>query len=81
MHTIGALKALRARGVRIPEQVIVLGSFFVSPWDTLLEPPLPLVNQDMRRMARQAVEFLMQRLQGDDSPPRTVLLDAELIVR
>lgn len=80
MHTIGVLKALRARGVRIPDQVTVLGGFFVSPWDTLLEPPLPLVNQDMQRMARQAVEFLMQRLQGDDSPPRTVLLDAELIV-
>jgi DNA-binding LacI/PurR family transcriptional regulator len=80
MHTIGVLKSLRARGVRIPDQVIVVGGFFVSPWDTLLEPPLPLVNQDMQRMARQAVEFLIQRLQGDDSPPRTVLLDAELIV-
>jgi DNA-binding LacI/PurR family transcriptional regulator len=60
--------------------VAVIGGFFVSPWDRLLEPPLPLVNQDMGRMARQAVEFLMQRLRGDDSPPRTVLLDAELIL-
>ena len=44
------------------------------------EPPLPLVNQDLQRMARKAVEFLMQRLGGDDSPPRMVLLDPELIV-
>jgi LacI family transcriptional regulator len=79
-HTIGVLKALKERGVRIPDQVAIVGGFFVSPWDTLLEPPLPLVNQDMQRMARQAVEFLMQRLNGDDSPPRTVLLDPELIV-
>jgi LacI family transcriptional regulator len=79
-HTIGALKALRERGVRIPEQVAVIGGFFVSPWDTLLEPPLPLVNQDMNLMARTAVEFLMQRLAGDASPPRTVLLDPELIL-
>jgi LacI family transcriptional regulator len=79
-HTIGALKALRERGVRIPEQVAVIGGFFVSPWDTLLEQPLPLVNQDMHLMARTAVEFLMERLAGDDSPPRTVLLDPELIL-
>ncbi len=79
-HTIGVVKALRERGVRVPEQVAVIGGFFVSPWDTLLEPPLPLVNQDMQRMARIAVEFLMQRLGGDDSPPRMMLLDPELIL-
>jgi LacI family transcriptional regulator len=79
-HTIGVLKALRARGVRVGDQVAVIGGFFVSPWDTLIEPPLPLVNQDMQCMARKAVEFLMQRLGGDDSPPRVVLLDPELIV-
>lgn len=79
-HTIGVVKALRERRVRIPDQVAVIGGFFVSPWDRLLEPPLPLINQDMGRMARQAVEFLMERLGGDDSPPRTVLLDAELIL-
>jgi len=79
-HTIGVVKALRERGVSVPEQVAVIGGFFVSPWDTLLEPSLPLVNQDMRHMARKAVEFLMQRLDGDDSPPRMVLLDPELIL-
>jgi len=79
-HTIGVVKALRERGVRVPDQVAVVGGFFVSPWDTLLEPSLPLVNQDMRRMARKAVEFLMKRLGGDDSPPRMMLLDPELIL-
>jgi LacI family transcriptional regulator len=79
-HTIGVLKALRQRSVRVGDQVAVIGGFFVSPWDALLDPPLPLVNQDLQRMARQAVEFLMQRLRGDNSPPRTVLLDPELIV-
>ena len=79
-HTIGVLRALRALGVRVGDQVAVIGGFFVSPWDTLIEPPLPLVNQDLQCMARKAVEFLMQRLGGDDSPPRVVLLDPELIV-
>lgn len=30
-HTIGVLKALRERGVRVPDQIAVLGGFFVSP--------------------------------------------------
>jgi DNA-binding LacI/PurR family transcriptional regulator len=80
MHTISVVRALRQRGIRIPDQVAIVGGFFVSPWDMLLEPPLPLVNQNMEYMAQQAVEFLMQRLRGDNPPPRAVLLDAELVV-
>jgi LacI family transcriptional regulator len=80
LHTIAVVKALRQQGIAIPDQVAVVGGFFVSPWDALVEPPLPLVDQDMRHMARQAVEFLMERVQGCDLPPRTVLLDARLIV-
>ena len=64
----------------IPDQITAIGGFFVSPWDTLLEPPLSLNNQDVRLMARVAVEFLMQRLAGDDAAPRTRLLDLELVV-
>jgi LacI family transcriptional regulator len=78
-HTIGVMKVLRQWGIRIPDQVAVVGGFFVSPWDTLLEPPLTLVNQDMRLMACKAVEFLMQRLQGCDLPPRTLLLEPEIM--
>ena len=80
LHTIAVVKALRQQGIGIPDQVAVVGGFFVSPWDALVEPALPLVDQDMRHMARQAVEFLMERVQGCDLPPRTVLLDARLIV-
>jgi LacI family transcriptional regulator len=80
LHTIAVVKALRQQGIAIPDQVAVVGGFFVSPWDALVEPALPLVDQDMRHMARQAVEFLIQRVQGCDLPPRTVLLDAKFIV-
>ena len=79
LHTIAVVKALRQQGIAIPDQVAVVGGFFVSPWDALVEPALPLVDQDMRHMARQAVEFLIQRVQGCDLPPRTVLLDTKLI--
>jgi DNA-binding LacI/PurR family transcriptional regulator len=79
LHTIAVVKALRQQGIRLPDQVAVVGGFFISPWDALVEPPLPLVNQDMRLMARQAVDFLIERMQGNDLPPRTVLLDTEII--
>jgi LacI family transcriptional regulator len=80
MQTVSVVKSLRQRAIRIPDQVAVVGGFFVSPWDILIEPPLPLVSQDLEGMASQAVELMMQRLRGDDQPPRTVLLDTELVL-
>jgi DNA-binding LacI/PurR family transcriptional regulator len=79
MHTVSVMRALRDRDIHVPDQIAVVGGFFISPWDVLLEPPLPLVNQDMDSMAQQAVGFLMQRLGGENPPPRAVLLDAKLV--
>ena len=81
MITIEVMKALKTRNVRVPDQIKLVGGFFDSPWNELLDPPLPLVNQNIERMSEIAVEFLIERLNGDDSPPRCVLLDAELITR
>jgi DNA-binding LacI/PurR family transcriptional regulator len=78
LHTIAVVKALRQQGISIPDQVAVIGGFFVSPWDALIESAVPLVDQDMSCMATQAVEFLMQRIDGCDLPPRTVLLETDI---
>jgi LacI family transcriptional regulator len=81
MIAIEVVKVLKDRGIRIPEDVAIIGGFFDSPWNALLDPPLPLVNQDIEHMSALAVDFLIERINGNDTPPRTVLLDAELIVR
>jgi LacI family transcriptional regulator len=81
MITISVVKTLRELNINIPDQVAIMGGFFDSPWNELLDPPLPLISQDMERLAELVVEFLLKRLQGDTSPPRQFLLDADLITR
>lgn len=74
---VGSIKALKQRGIRVPEQVRLTGGFADTPWNALLEPPMPTVRQDFQRVAQVAVEYLMARIQGDKSPPRTTLIPAE----
>jgi len=46
-----------------------------------LDPPVTVIYQDPRRMGRQAANMLFDRINGDTSPPRRVLLPVRLIVR
>jgi LacI family transcriptional regulator len=46
-----------------------------------LSPPVTAVYQDPRRMGRQAANLLFDRINGDTSPSRRVLLPVRLIVR
>jgi LacI family transcriptional regulator, galactose operon repressor len=46
-----------------------------------LSPPVTAIYQDPRRMGRQAANLLFDRINGDTSPSRRVLLPVRLIVR
>ena len=73
---VRTIKTLRKRAIDVPEHVLVGGGFVHSPWNDLLEPPLPLVHQDFETMAQQAVEFLVERLGGHNPPPRVKLISS-----
>jgi DNA-binding LacI/PurR family transcriptional regulator len=75
---IGAMQALQARGVAIPDQVAVVG-FDDIPAASLTNPPLTTVMQDTRRAGEMLVETLL-RLVANESVAGTVL-PARLIVR
>jgi len=76
---VDAIVNLKQHRILVPEQVHVVGGFFNSPWNALLDPPIPIVNQDFKRVAKSAIEFLMERVQGIESPPRTVLIETEFL--
>jgi LacI family transcriptional regulator len=77
---VGAMKALKLRSLRVPDQIRITGGFFDSPWNALLEPPVPIIRQNLQAVASKAVEFLMDRLKGDESPPKLELVEAEFVV-
>ncbi|MEX2540468.1 MAG: LacI family DNA-binding transcriptional regulator, partial [Trueperaceae bacterium] len=62
---VGLYHAARSAGVRIPEDISVVG-FDDLPWSAYLDPPLTTVRQPARAMGRAAASRLLDALGGDD---------------
>lgn len=77
---LGALEALRGFGLRVPEDVAIVG-YDDEPWAGLLDPPLTTVRQPSYEIGRRAAELLFQRIAAMDRSPALVVLQPELVVR
>jgi DNA-binding LacI/PurR family transcriptional regulator len=75
----GALRALRAAGRRVPEDVAVVG-FEDSAVARYAQPPLTTVRQPIEEMGRQATRLLLAQVAGDAGGMH-LILDTELVVR
>lgn len=75
---IGAMRALQAAGLRIPEDVAVVG-FDDIPAASIANPPLTTVMQDPRLAGRKLVETLIGRIR--EEPVGSTLLPTRLVVR
>jgi len=80
LMTIGAVRAIRSRRLRIPED-IALVAVDDPPWAELVEPPLTTLAQPVRQMADCAVRLLFERIGGQRTKATTELFEFELIVR
>jgi len=72
MLAIGVLQAAAATGVRVPEELSVVG-FDGTALAQIASPPLTTVVQPMREMGRAAVQLLIESLQNGGTPRRVVL--------
>lgn len=79
---LGALRALADRGLRVPEDVAVIGLDDVED-ARFAVPRLSTVAPDKEGIARTAVRMLAERLGpgGSEIAPRDVRADFELVVR
>lgn len=78
--TLGALEAIRVRGLRVPDDVALIG-YDDAPWARVVEPPLTVVRQTASELGRRAMELLIRRLDDPDREPECVMLQPELVVR
>lgn len=60
---IGFYRACKEKGVRIPEDISVVG-FDNSPMTTLIEPNLTTIQQPIDQMSRHAAESLLALIEG-----------------
>lgn len=76
--TIGAAKALHQLGLEHTVALIGFDDFLLAD---VLEPGISVVAQDTSSLGRWAAQLLFNRLQGDDSPPRTHSVPTKLVSR
>lgn len=76
---IDALLALRERGLRVPEDVAVVG-FDDIPLARYVVPPLTTVRQPAYELGFNATQAVLAALRGE-TLPEGVVLPAELVVR
>jgi LacI family transcriptional regulator len=79
--SIGAMKALRDSGLRVPEDVAMI-SFDDLPVTFVVNPYLTVAAQPAYEMGQKATELLLNRLTGEAAEEcQEVLLPIEIIVR
>jgi len=77
---IAALVTLKMRGLRVPEDVSVVG-FDDIRFARYCDPPLTTIAQPKKQLGGEAMTLLIEILSGIDTPPRKRVLPTELIIR
>lgn len=77
---VGILKAIRAQGLRVPDDISVVGLLSDS-MSELATPPLTTINFPAADMGREAARILLEHLSGTLPTPQQVLIRPELVVR
>lgn len=77
---MAALAALREHGLRVPDDVSLVG-FDNLPESAFLDPPLTSVDLDAATQMRLAVDRLLARIRLPDAPREPAVVQPRLVVR
>lgn len=79
MSALGALRAIHMTGLRVPEDISVVGfdDLFVAEYAS---PPLTTVRQPRRQMGRMAMDTLLRLMAGAEAE-EVVRVPGELVIR
>ncbi len=77
---IGVLKTVRAAGLRVPDDLSIVG-FDAIEYADYCEPALTTVHQPRREIGSRAAELLVEAMAGNSPEPIAVTLEAQLLIR
>jgi DNA-binding LacI/PurR family transcriptional regulator len=77
---LGVLRALHEAGLRVPEDVSVVG-FDDIPEAAFMTPPLTTVRQPFREVGRRSIEILVAAIEGADVTAGSAVMPPQVVVR
>lgn len=77
---LGALRAVRAAGMRLPDDLALAG-FDNDSWTELAGPGLTVIEQPVLDIGQSAMQMLLERLRQPERPARKVVLSGRLVAR
>ena len=80
MMALGALRAASDRGLRLPEDLSVVG-FDDMQLAAHVHPPLTTLRQDKLGLGAEAGRALLARIDGSEDEPLTITLPVDLVER
>lgn len=76
----GALQAMREAGIRVPDDVALVG-FDDVPTAQQLDPQLTTVHQDVAERGALATNLLLDIIEGKVTEPQQIILATRLVIR
>ena len=80
MMAFGAIKAIKERGLKIPEEIGVVGYDNIL-FSSLVSPPLTTVNLQKEELGKESVKLLLKKINGHHKKNKKVVLDVDLVIR
>ncbi|HJU42541.1 MAG TPA: LacI family DNA-binding transcriptional regulator [Vicinamibacterales bacterium] len=77
---IGAMKAVWDAGLRIPDDVAIVGAGDVA-YSDLIRVPLTTVRWSKSDVGKSAAELLLDQIEGEGIRPKRVIIPPEIVVR
>lgn len=76
----GVIRACQEKGVRVPEDLSIVG-FGDDEVSAYLQPPLTTLRVDRRQMGQEAADLLMKRIRKPNSPKVNLTVPVALVER
>lgn len=77
---IGIMDVLLGQGVRIPEDISVMG-FDNIPYASMVSPALTTIDQSASKTGKEAAEMLFHRIAFSEEPQGMRVVEPELVIR
>lgn len=80
MMAIGLLRAAHEKGIRVPEDLSLIGFDDIEPVSFTI-PPLTTIAQPKIEISEKAIKFLIQRINNPQRDPQYEILPVSLVIR